>query len=201
MKNHFQTYIKYYTEILNSVKTTRKENLNDKNVADLISCESFFDYLKNEFDKLRSDNNRSIFFVGNGASASMSSHFATDFTKNIGIRSFSLNDSSLITCYSNDFSFDKCFEEILKRYMKEGDALVAISCSGKSQNILEAAKLVKGQFKNNLLITFSGFDKENPLSKLGDYNLYVSAHEYGIVESVHAFYLHAMLDLYSKQVL
>lgn len=46
----------------------------------------------------------SIFLIGNGASSSMSSHFAVDLTKNAGIRSFSNNDGALLTCFGNDFS-------------------------------------------------------------------------------------------------
>ncbi|MDP2913454.1 MAG: SIS domain-containing protein, partial [Candidatus Omnitrophota bacterium] len=46
-----------------------------------------------------------VLFIGNGASASISSHMAIDFWKNAGIRAMAFNDSSLLTCISNDFGY------------------------------------------------------------------------------------------------
>ena len=52
-----------------------------------------------------SDSNRKLIFIGNGASAAISSHMATDFWKNGGIRALAFNDSSLLTCVSNDYGY------------------------------------------------------------------------------------------------
>ena len=64
---------------------------------------------------------RCIFFVGNGASASMSSHFATDLAKNYRVRTCVLSDASLITALSNDICFEEVFAEPLRWFMREGD--------------------------------------------------------------------------------
>jgi D-sedoheptulose 7-phosphate isomerase len=45
------------------------------------------------------------------------------------------------------------------------------------------------------IITLSGFEKNNPLSKLGDINFYVPAKEYGPVEILHTAICHAILDV------
>jgi D-sedoheptulose 7-phosphate isomerase len=141
-------------------------------------------------------NKKSIFFIGNGASCAMASHFALDFTKNGKIKSFSCNDAALVTCFNNDFSFENSYKEILKHYMSDGDALIAISSLGKSKNIVNAANFVKTNLKKSSVITFSGGAKNNPLCKAGNFNLYVNSNRYGTVEPAHYYYLHLLLDLW-----
>jgi len=145
--------------------------------------------------KIKSDKKK-IFFIGNGASCSMASHFAADYTKNGGITSFSVNDGALLSCFSNDFSFETSYMEILKRQLENEDLLVAISSSGKSRNILLAVDFVKTNCKKSPIITLSGFNDNNPLRTKGNFNLYVPASEYGLVESVHSYYLHLIIDVF-----
>ena len=47
-----------------------------------------------------------IILAGNGASAAISSHLAIDFTKAAGLRAINFNESSLLTCFSNDFGYE-----------------------------------------------------------------------------------------------
>ena len=71
--------------------------------------------------------------------------------------------------------------------------VVLISSSGKSLNMINAAKKAK---KLNLnLLTFTGFDRGNPLSLLGDVNLWVDSFSYNTVEIVHQIALLSILDL------
>lgn len=149
-------------------------------------------------NKIRQEG-KSLYFIGNGASASISSHFATDFTKNGEIPSSSIAESSLLTCFSNDYSYEDAYMEILKKIMKDGDGLVAISSSGSSKNILNAAKFVKNNLINSPIITFSSFSPDNSLKKLGNYNLYLMSYEYSFAESGHAYYLHLLTDLFCNQ--
>jgi D-sedoheptulose 7-phosphate isomerase len=139
-----------------------------------------------------------MFFIGNGASCSMASHFAADFTKNGGITSFSVNDGALLSCFSNDFSFETSYMEILKRQLSNEDMLIAISSSGKSSNILHAVDFVKNHCEKSPIITMSGFREDNPLRMKGNFNLYVPASEFGLVESVHSYYLHLIIDLFIR---
>jgi D-sedoheptulose 7-phosphate isomerase len=147
--------------------------------------------------KVKDKKNR-IFFIGNGASCSMASHFAADFTKNGGITSFSVNDGALLSCFSNDFSFQTSYMEILKRQLENDDLLVAISSSGKSSNILIAVDYIKNNCERSQIISLSGFNEKNPLRGMGNFNLYVPASEYGLVESVHSYYLHLIIDLFIR---
>ena len=140
----------------------------------------------------KSHKGKKLMFIGNGASASISSHMSTDYWKNGGIRSISFNDSSLLTCISNDYGYKYVFEKPIKMFADDEDILIAISSSGKSENILrgaQAAKSAKCQ-----VITFSGFESDNPLRSIGDYNFYVNSPSYGPVEIIHLSICHCICD-------
>lgn len=128
-----------------------------------------------------------IILVGNGASASISSHLAIDFTKAVGVRAVNFNESSLLTCFSNDFGYENWITRALKYYLLPGDIVILISSSGKSKNIVNAAKFLKK--KKNILITLSGLNKKNPLRKLGNLNFFVNTKNYNVTESTHLIIL------------
>ena len=79
-----------------------------------------------------------MIFVGNGGSASIASHMATDFLKNLKIPALAFNDASLLTCISNDLGYESVLSVPIDRLARKGDILFAISSSGKSKNILKA---------------------------------------------------------------
>ena len=133
-----------------------------------------------------------IIFIGNGGSASIASHIATDFLKNAKIPAIAFNDASLITCLSNDLGYEYVFKKPLELLSKRGDILFSISSSGKSKNILNATKEAKK--KGCFLITLSGFSKKNPLRKLGDINFYLPSNSYGYVEITHLAICHCIVD-------
>lgn len=136
---------------------------------------------------------RAIYLIGNGASASMASHFAADLAKNGHLHTEVFSDLSLITAISNDISFEQVFAEPLKRRAAAGDMLIAISSSGKSPNVLAAARVARE--RGLLLITLSAMSADNPLRKSGDLNFYVPAQQYGYAESAHAVILHNYMDM------
>jgi D-sedoheptulose 7-phosphate isomerase len=74
---------------------------------------------------------RTVYMIGNGASASMASHFAADLAKNGRVHTQTFFDLALITAISNDISYEQVFAEPLRRRGEGGDMLVAISSSGK----------------------------------------------------------------------
>ena len=133
-----------------------------------------------------------IYLIGNGASASMASHFAADLFKNGGIRTQIFTESASITAIGNDLSFDQVFALPLERCACHKDVLVAISSSGQSGNILSAVRAAKD--KQATVVTLSSFAPGNTLRLMGDINFYVPASTYGIAESCHAVILHAWMD-------
>lgn len=138
-------------------------------------------------------NRQKMFLIGNGASSSMASHFATDIIKNSGIRTLTFTDASLLTAVSNDISFEEVFAEPIKWQAKEGDMLVAISSSGNSPNIVKA--LAQAQEQKLITVTLSAMSEKNIIRSLGDLNFYIGAETYGHAESGHAVILHHWMDL------
>jgi len=134
-----------------------------------------------------------LLFIGNGASAAISSHMATDFWKNAGIKALSFNDSSLLTCVSNDCGYAHVFEKPIEMFAQTGDVLVAISSSGRSENIIKGARLAR--LKGLKIITLSGFARDNPLRLSGDLNFYVPYSSYGHIELVHQAICHCLVDI------
>jgi D-sedoheptulose 7-phosphate isomerase len=135
---------------------------------------------------------KTIFLIGNGASASMASHVAADLAKNARVHTEVFTDLALITAIANDISFDEVFAEPLRRRLKPGDILVAISSSGKSTNILNAVRTTKKL--GGRVITLSAMSANNPLRKAGELNFYVPAQSYGMAENCHAALLHYWID-------
>lgn len=138
---------------------------------------------------------KKIIFIGNGGSAAISSHQAVDYWKNGGMRAIAFNDTSLLTCISNDYSYAEVFEKPIEMFADAGDVLIAISSSGKSENILRGAK--KAKQMQCPIITMSGFKPDNPLRSLGELNFYVPAPTgaYGYVEIAHLTLCHCICDM------
>jgi len=135
---------------------------------------------------------RKVIFIGNGGSAAIASHQAVDLWKNGGIRAIAFNDSSLLTCISNDYGYEHVFEKPIEMFAESGDVLIAISSSGRSENILRAVDQARA--KGCSVITLSGFRPDNPLRRKGHLNFYVSSDSYGFVEISHLTVCHYLAD-------
>lgn len=133
-----------------------------------------------------------VIFIGNGGSAAIASHQAVDFWKNGGIRAIAFNDSSLLTCIGNDYGYEHVFEKPIEMFAEPSDVLIAISSSGKSQNILRGVEMAKS--KHCSVVTLSGFRSDNPLRQKGCVNFYVPSESYGFVEISHLAICHYFAD-------
>ena len=141
-----------------------------------------------------SKNNGKIMIFGNGGSAAIASHVSVDLTKSAKIRCDNYNEADLITCFSNDYGFERWIEKAIDFYADENDVLILISSSGKSQNMINACKAAKNK-KMSKIITLTGHSKDNPLSKLGDVSLWINSKAYNFVENTHQVWLLAVVDL------
>ena len=139
-----------------------------------------------------SDRGNKVIIAGNGGSAAMASHVSVDFTKAAGIRAVNFNEADLLTCFANDYGYERVFEKAVEFYGDNGDLLILISSSGSSINVVNAAKRAKEL--NMSVITFSGFNKDNALQKLGDVSFWVDSKAYNIVEMTHHIWLVAIVD-------
>ena len=143
---------------------------------------------------LETKNDKSrVLFIGNGGSAGIASHMATDWLKNGGFAATCFNDAAALTCLANDLGYDQVFAVPIERHGRAGDLLLAISSSGKSASILNAVAAARGARMN--VITLSGFKPDNPLRKLGDLNFWIPDGHYGFVEIGHLALCHAILDM------
>lgn len=139
---------------------------------------------------------KKIFFVGNGGSNAICSHMMEDYAKIGKFKTQSFSDPALITCFANDYGYENAMYEWIKLNGEKDTLLVAISSSGKSPNIINAAKAA---FECEMgLVTLSGFKADNELRKLGAVNFYISAENYGVVECFHQIILHVLLDDYTR---
>tara|TARA_Y100000591_G_scaffold112950_1_gene96442 strand:+ start:194 stop:727 length:534 start_codon:yes stop_codon:yes gene_type:complete len=164
------------------------QNLNELNEKEL------FKFIK--LIRIVKEKNSKIIFVGNGGSAAMASHVSVDFTKACKIRSVNFNEADLLTCYANDFGYENWVKEALKSYALKDDLIVLFSSSGKSKNMINAAKYCKQ--KKLKLVTFTGFSFSNPLGKMGNLNFWVNSKNYNFVEMTHHIWVLMAVDYLTK---
>ena len=134
-----------------------------------------------------------ILIFGNGGSAAISSHVSVDLTKNAKIRTVNFNESDLITCFSNDYGYERWVEKSVDFYADANDTLVLISSSGKSKNMINACKAAKK--KKIKVISFTGHTRNNPLSKAADLSLWINSKAYNFVQNTHQVWLLTVCDL------
>jgi D-sedoheptulose 7-phosphate isomerase len=176
-KKWFASRLKEYNHAL---------SMNDKKIIDNLAV-----FKKIVLDAR--DNNKTIYFAGNGASTTIASHAALDFTNQLAVKCHALNDPNFITCFANDFGYDDFMARSIKLYAESDDVIVLISSSGQSQNVINAAKVAK-EMKCKV-VTLSGFDYNNPLQKFGDINLWLDSKQYNIIECIHMFWLVMVCDV------
>ena len=133
-----------------------------------------------------------IILAGNGGSAAIASHVSVDFIKAAGHRAINFNESDLITCFANDYGYENWVLRAIEFYADPYDLVILISSSGKSQNIINAANYARET--GIKLITFSGFDSDNPLRQIGNVNFWVDSKSYNYVEITHQTWLLAIVD-------
>jgi D-sedoheptulose 7-phosphate isomerase len=134
-----------------------------------------------------------ILIFGNGGSAAIASHVSVDLTKNAKIRTINFNEADLITCFSNDYGYERWIEKAIDFYADKNDTLVLISSSGKSKNMINACKAAKR--KKIKVISFTGHAKNNPLSKIVNLSLWINSKAYNFVENTHQIWLLTVCDL------
>ena len=139
-------------------------------------------------------NNKKIMIFGNGGSSAIASHVSVDLTKNANIRCVNFNEADLITCFSNDYGYERWIEKAIDFYGDEKDSLILISSSGKSKNMINACNAAKNK-KISKIITFTGHEENNPLSKLGNVNFWINSKAYNFIENIHQIWLLTICDL------
>lgn len=143
-----------------------------------------------------------VYSCGNGGSAAIANHLVCDHCKLVQTdteltpRVVSLSTTvEMITAIANDISYDEVFVYQLRTLAKPGDALITISSSGDSENIVRAAVWAKD---NKIpVISMTGFSGGRS-AKIADVSLHVTADNYGVIEDVHQSLMH-ILAQYVRQ--
>ena len=143
-----------------------------------------------------------VYACGNGGSAAIANHLLCDFQKglqtNPGLKPRVVSLSAhleLITAIANDISYDEVFVYQLRTMARPGDALMTISSSGNSENIVRAATWAKA---NGIpTISLNGFSGGRS-AEIADVSIHVDAQNYGVVEDVHQSIMH-LFSQYLRQ--
>lgn len=110
-----------------------------------------------------------VYSCGNGGSMSDAMHFAEELTgrfreNRAGLPALAISDVGHLTCVANDFGYDQVFARFLKSHGRKGDCLFAISTSGKSANVVNAAVAAKDLEMTVVSLTGKSLSALGPLS-------------------------------------
>lgn len=146
-----------------------------------------------------------IYVIGNGGSAATASHMVNDLgagLKRREIKSFhieSLADNvAVCTALANDIGYEHIFSMQLKDKIQQKDILIAISCSGNSENITNAVSYAKEQ--GALIVGVTGFNggylKE---SSTLNFHVQTDTNQYGLVEDLHMIFNHMLYSYFIEK--
>ncbi|MCK5126112.1 MAG: SIS domain-containing protein [candidate division Zixibacteria bacterium] len=146
-----------------------------------------------------------VFIAGNGGSAADSQHFVTELVvrltgkferPSIPAVAFTA-DSSLLTAAGNDYGFDKIFARQAESLIGKKDALVLISTSGNSANLIEAAKVAR---KKNVAIVGLLGGRGGKLKKYATKSVIVPSNSVQRIQEEHIFIIHNIVHLMEQEL-
>jgi D-sedoheptulose 7-phosphate isomerase len=147
-------------------------------------------------DRVIDDRSATVFVCGNGGSAAISNHLHCDFLKGIQSdtdrlpRVISLAGSiETITAIANDIAYAEVFLYALRTMARSGDALITVSSSGNSENVVRAVEWARDNGVWTIALT--GF-KGGRTACLADVNIHVPVSDYGVVEDLHQSVMHIL---------
>lgn len=135
-----------------------------------------------------------VAFAGNGGSAATAEHIAADIARcalqaNTQGRAISLGSNvSSITQIANDQSYNQIYQEHVYRLLRQGDALVVISVSGTSANLIAAAHAATAIGAS--VVAILGVPGE--LEAMSDASFVVGSNDYGLAEDTHLAFGHLL---------
>ena len=144
-----------------------------------------------------------VWIAGNGGSAGIADHSVCDVSKGTyveGTKPFRMVSLSangpLLTALGNDISYDDVYSEPLKYYLTEKDAVLVVSSSGNSPNVVKAVEYAKTQGVPTM--AFVGF-KGGKLKEIADTVVHIDVDNYGIVEDMHQSLIHVLTQYMYKR--
>jgi len=148
-------------------------------------------------------NDKQVFIMGNGGSASAASHMACDLGKGTVVpgkrrfRVISLNDNmAVFSAIANDFGYDNVFLEQIKNVVNPGDVVLGISASGNSPNVVSAMKYANQN--GAITVAIVGFTG-GEMKTHADISIHLQSGQYGPVEDGHMILNHMITTFLKKK--
>ncbi|MDB4655555.1 D-sedoheptulose 7-phosphate isomerase [Flavobacteriales bacterium] len=144
-----------------------------------------------------------IVSCGNGGSMSDAMHFAEELTGRFrddrpSIPAIAISDSGYMSCTANDYGYDQVFSRFVDGFGSTGDVLLAISTSGNSSNVINAAK--SASEKGMAVIALTGKDG-GELAKLCDVEIRAPQSQYSDrIQEIHIKVIHILVMLIEQEV-
>lgn len=142
-------------------------------------------------------NDNKVISCGNGGSMSDAMHFAEEFTgrfrgKRDPLPAIAISDPAYLTCTANDFGYNKVFSRYIQAHGRKDDVLLAISTSGNSKNVVNAAKVAQKQ--GMVVIGLSSGDG-GELAEFCNVLIAAPKSEYADrVQEIHIKVIHSLID-------
>lgn len=139
-----------------------------------------------------------VLVFGNGGSAADAQHLAAELTGRFGKDRLALpaialtTDTSALTAIGNDYGFDEVFARQVRALVKAGDVVIAISTSGRSRNVINAARAAHAAQATTIALT--GGDG-GQLSDLADIAIVVPSSNTARIQEVHIAVVHILCEL------
>lgn len=137
-----------------------------------------------------------ILACGNGGSMCDSLHFVEELTGRYRkdrppISAISMGEAGHITCVANDYGYDHIFSRCVQAWGRDGDALLAISTSGNSKNVVNA--VIEAKKQNMFVVGLLGKDG-GELKSMVDVPLIVPSQVTDRIQEVHIKIIHIFIE-------
>lgn len=136
-----------------------------------------------------------LYLFGNGGSHATAGHFANDLMKMCRVKAMCIGDhTTAMLAYGNDNGWSRMFLDPLRALLKMGDGAVGISCSGNSENVLNAMEYALGE--GVVTVGLTGNSLNSRINEIEPTALvHVPAYDIRVQEDVHLMVCHAVVRL------
>jgi D-sedoheptulose 7-phosphate isomerase len=140
--------------------------------------------------------NGKVLIAGNGGSAAEAQHFSDELVGRYrsNRRPYPVialtADSMVITCIGNDFGYENVFSRQIEALGQPGDIFIGLTTSGKSANILLAAKTAKSRGMKVVALT----GPAGPFKDMADYAIVSPSDKAAIVQELHLHAIHLVCE-------
>lgn len=136
----------------------KRINEHKETIEKLSACESVIKRIAEAIIDCYKHNGKVVLF-GNGGSCADSMHLATEFVSRYyidrkSLQAIALTDNVSLTAIGNDYSYEEVFAKQVEGFVKKGDAIIGISTSGNSKNVIKAIE--KAKVLGGITIAFTG---------------------------------------------